>query len=237
MLCCSRSINYRMENSVIIRIAVLGGKNSGKSSILRRLYELSEFNYLFRHNYGFINDELIDTKNLYDCHIDFHDVNVIQFNALLTTNLNLNIQVCEMNVQDINDPNTKKFEDIDGSLLLIDCSNIESLKDADNILSHLRNKNESIPTYLLVNKADNNTHVVNPNTLDVFIRSTQSLINWAYTVGISEFGDFDFKRGRGRWSYQKAPDEIFFIVVRNILEKRKIPGNLICKSFLFNSFC
>ena len=237
MLCCE-SDKYLMESEVI-RIAILGGHKAGKSSLLRRLYDISESNYLFRHSYGFIDDELMHTINLYDRQIDFNNDNIFQFNVL-TTKLCLTIQICEISIRDINDLHKKSFswfEKIDGSLLLIDCSNIESLKEADNILLHLKNKHDSVPSFLLANKADNSTHVVNANNLDYFVRSTKSLINWAYTVGISEFGDFDFKRGRGRWSYQKAPDEIFFTVVRNILEKRKIPGNLICKSFLFNSLC
>jgi len=223
----------------VIRIAILGGGESGKSSLLRRLHEVSESNYLFRHHYNYLREEMMNAVNPYNRQIDFHNANILHFNALMTTNFCLNIQVCEVNLDDTANPNSNKFnwfEEVDGSLLLIDCGNIESLKDADHILSRIKDKNDSIPTFLLANKADNNTHVVNPNTLDVFVRSSKSLpvINWAYTVSIGELGDFDCKRGKGRWNYQKSIDDVFFSVLRSILEKKSIPGNLMCKSFIFN---
>lgn len=187
-----------------IKILICGGYGVGKTSIVRRLANM-QFPVEYNQTTG---------------------INTVDFVATFTNNSLIKITLIDIGADLMHTHIDSSFfpvlmMDIDGILIVIDHTNIESLKESDMWLDFLsKNIVKKVNKYLLVHKMDlsKELSVITPNNLDLFIQA-MDIDGWSYTVGHSELNDFDISRGH--LLYQKPPEDIFKNLILSILYRRQ----------------
>jgi GTPase SAR1 family protein len=116
------------------------------------------------------------------------------------------------------------IEHCDGFLYVIDVTNIDSLKAAQDYQTALHRNFHShllhdVPKVLAAHKYDRQAvePVISSLVLDS-ISSAQGFSKWRYTVGSPKLLDFDPMRPA--WNFQSCPEELVHSLVRLILRNR-----------------
>ena len=104
---------------------------------------------------------------------------------------------------------------VDAAIVVVDSTNLDSLKDADKWNEKIDHYAPSISKLLFVNKADCDNKVVYPDSLDDFV-SAAGFMDWAFTVGHPDLGDADTTRGT--YEKQSTPEEM----LRKLFRQKKV---------------
>lgn len=187
-----------------VKIVMCGGSSVGKTSILRRLAEMR------------VSDEYEPTTG----------VNIVNFSIPMRNSNTLKLQLVDIGADLIHCQSDSPFfstltSNMDGFILVIDGTSASSMKDSDAWLQFFAEKSVGkVFKYLLVHKADlpQERRILSSNQLDLFVHHA-GLIDWALTVGHSQLGDLDFKRGNP--GKQKSPEEVIKRMLIVILQQRQ----------------
>lgn len=216
-----------MENLLdLVKILIVGGCNCGKTTLLKR----------------FVTYAVPFT----DCYEATQGLNIARLSLPLTNSAVCNISIIDVGGELIErqDPElmNKIVENIEGVFIVVDATNVQSMKDADNwldLLSKVNGNFKKFPTYLFVNKSDLpiEERVVTTQNLDTFVSYTD-IVDWCYTVGHCELVDLD--ASRGNMAKQKAPEDVLRRMLIGVMQRRQnnfyklfvIPTNLKFVSWL-----
>jgi small GTP-binding protein len=187
-----------------VKIIIVGGCNCGKTTLLKRL---TAFAVPFTDSYE-------ATRGL----------NIARLSIQLTNGAVCNISIIDVGGELMERHDTelmnKIVENIEGVFIVVDATNVQSMKDSDNWLDLLSKVNGNINKFLLVNKSDLpiEQRVVTPQNLDTFMSYTD-IVDWSYTVGHCQLVDLD--ASRGNMSKQKAPEGILRRMLTGVLQRRQ----------------
>jgi small GTP-binding protein len=162
-----------------MKVLILGSQNSGKTSLVARILNLSYQKLIESMNGIPVNIHSVSNFSFWDIPGDF-----------LTVTRSVHDYI---------------FHSTNGILLVIDSSSMEACQETLQWIELIRNYfSEKIPVILLANKADS-IKFVTPQFLDEIV-SNFFLSGWYWTVGHAQYGDYDFRRGRQ--SKQLAINEV-----------------------------
>jgi small GTP-binding protein len=179
-----------------MKVVILGGQNSGKTSLVARILNISY-------------QKLIESMNGIPG-VSIHSVSGFSFWDIPGMFLNVTRSVHDY-----------IFHSTNGILLVIDSSSKDSCLETLQWIELMRNYlSEMIPVIVLANKADSMKYLT-PQFLDEIV-SKYFFSGWYWTVGHAQYGDYDFRRGRQ--SKQLAINEVItklekLMIQQNIEEK------------------
>jgi small GTP-binding protein len=151
-----------------MKVVVLGGANSGKTSLVARILHISY-------------QKLLDST----AGIGIHTISDFSFWDIPGSLLNATRSIHDY-----------LFDSTNGVLLIIDSSSSEGCQDALKWIHLMRHYlSEKIPVIVLANKADTSMKHITPQFLDSLL-SQYLFSSWYWTVGHVQYGDYDFRRGR-----------------------------------------
>lgn len=188
-----------------MKILICGGPGVGKSSFLQRLTD----------DFALCQNHVSVAASKAVLRVDFAEGGTVH------------THLWEIASEMIREPHftcENYFCDVDAAILIVDAGNLDSLKDVDNWLCLLKSHKGTVavPKYLVVNKADCLKKVITSDHIDLFTRS-EGVHDWFYTVGASEFCDYDHKRGS--LSRQSSPIDILRKLISLIKQVNNVTIN------------
>ena len=207
----------RFDEKLEVRILLVGGKATGKSSLMHRFMQ-EEFliDYIPSEN---MSTALFECKMFGNQSMDSILVRLIDISSSYATSCFDPIKNDETAIACLE--LRQLIESAHGMIFVVDVMSLESLRAVDDWMSFLVDNLSSkvinlLPKIIFVNKADlmvsGGKCVITPTMLDAFVMS-EGFTSWAYTVSSPSLIDFDPSRSH-HWDKCKSPETMLYFLIR-----------------------